>query len=562
MHMIYNIITLIIIESSLLLLNHMWYWPCGRLELALMLGIVVLLSLILKHFLFFHLLRIYSTVVFAPDNKFLMGLLVKQIVLGILLCILLLLRLVLGCKSYDSRTGCLLLLLLEQAYIDTLPFKELHLKRSQIEVIKRLIIILLRCVLLRNILMNVRRDGVWGVFADFTTVFLKYLLLLGICIDGYRIRRDLGRFHQSILGVMQVRSRLYVSDRISLLIRLNLIIGSRYCWIRIMLANWIVFTLEGRMSQFLLLMMLQFAQMIRICKGALMRINFLNGLMVDLLMRVHLILLGGNNVILVVLLGLTSSDKSSLGRRLIWDDDSSLSHICRVSRRWTIHDVHPIGCQMVIFLHHIGYDWPLHNAVMNIQNLLFDRLLSHRNVFVLVEWLSVVGNLQSYVLSAIRIGPSYSYRRMVLRLEFKHLWRLPFLALVLVQSIYVLVVMVVAARENFVLRFSLVISTSGRVNKTIVHITISASKRLWNRSISCMLFLWYKFLFMLSGVWSQLRADDSFLVVCTLIVVLFKWHMSTVESHGWILLFLILDVVLIDVLSTTRIDEYQIWLLL
>lgn len=89
-----------------------------------------------------------------------MGLLVKQIVLGILLCILLLLRLVLGCKSYDSRTGCLLLLLLEQAYIDTLPFKELHLKRSQIEVIKRLIIILLRCVLLRNILMNVRRDGV------------------------------------------------------------------------------------------------------------------------------------------------------------------------------------------------------------------------------------------------------------------------------------------------------------------------------------------------------------------------------------------------------------------
>ena len=135
MHMIYNIITLIIIESSLLLLNHMWYWPCGRLELALMLGIVVFLSLILKHFLFFHLLRIYSTVVFAPDNKFLMGLLVKQIVLGILLCILLLLRLVLGCKSYDSRTGCLLLLLLEQAYIDTLPFKELHLKRSQIEVI-------------------------------------------------------------------------------------------------------------------------------------------------------------------------------------------------------------------------------------------------------------------------------------------------------------------------------------------------------------------------------------------------------------------------------------------
>ena len=365
MHMIYNIITLIIIESSLLL-NYMRYWPCGRLELALMLGIVVLLSLILEHFLFFHLLRIYSTVVFAPDNEFLMGLLVKQIVLRILLWILLLLRLILGCKSYDSRTGCLLLLLLEQAYIDTLPFKELHLKRSQIEVIKRLIIILLRCVLLRNILMNVRRDGVWGVFADFTAVFLKYLLLLGICIDGYRIRRDLGRFHQSILGVMQVRSRLYVSDCISLLIRLNLIIGSRYCWIRIVLANWIVFTLEGRMSQFLLLMMLQFAQMIRICKGALMRINFLNGLMVDLLMRVHLILLGSNNVILVVLLGLTSSDKSSLCRRLIWDNDSSLSHICRVSWCWTIHDVHPIGCQMVIFLHHIRDDWSLDNAVMNI----------------------------------------------------------------------------------------------------------------------------------------------------------------------------------------------------
>lgn len=76
---------------------------------------------------------------------------------------------------------------------------------------------------------------------------------------------------------------------------------------------------------------------------------------------------------------------------------------------------------MVIFLHHIRDNWSLHNAVMNIQNLLFDRLLSHRNVFVLVDRLSVVGNLQSYVLSAIRIGPSYSYCRMVLRLEFKHL---------------------------------------------------------------------------------------------------------------------------------------------
>ena len=75
---------------------------------------------------------------------------------------------------------------------------------------------------------------------------------------------------------------------------------------------------------------------------------------------------------------------------------------------------------MVIFLHH-RYDWPLDNAVMNIQNLLFDRLLSHRNVFVLVDWFSIVGNLQSYVLGAIRIGPNYSYRRMVLLLEFKHL---------------------------------------------------------------------------------------------------------------------------------------------
>jgi len=406
--------------------------------------------------------------------------------------------------------------------------------------------------------MMVRWDGAWGVFADFTTVFLKYLLLLRICVDGYRIRRDLGRFHQSILGLMQDRSRLYVSNCISLLIRLNLII----CWICIMLTNWIVFTLEGRMRQFLLLMMLQLAQMIRICKGILMWITFLNGLMMKLLllMRVHLILLLGSNDLILVILGLTSGDKSSLCRRLIWYHNSSFGHICRVSWCWTIHDIHTIGCQMVVLLHH-GEDWPLYNAVMNVQNLLFDGLLRHRNVFVLVNRLSIVGNLQSYILSAIRIGPSDSNWRMVLMLEFKHLWRLPFLTLVLVQSVDVFVVLVVAARKNFV-RFSLVISTSGRVDNAIVYITVSASKRLWNWGISCMLFLWLKFLFMLSGVWSQLWAD-TLLVVCTLIVVvLFEWHMSTVESHAWILLFLILDVVLIDVLSATRINEYQIRLLL
>lgn len=38
--------------------------------------------------------------------------------------------------------------------------------------------------------------------------------------------------------------------------------------------------------------------------------------------------------------------------------------------------------------------------------------------------------------------------------------------------------------------------------------------------------------------------------------------MSTVESHAWVLLLLILDVVLINVLSTARVDEYQIRLLL
>ena len=75
---------------------------------------------------------------------------------------------------------------------------------------------------------------------------------------------------------------------------------------------------------------------------------------------------------------------------------------------------------MVVLLHH-GEDWPLYNAVMNVQNLLFDGLLRHRNVFVLGNRLSIVGNLQSYILSAIRIGPSDSNWRMVLMLEFKHL---------------------------------------------------------------------------------------------------------------------------------------------
>ena len=84
---------------------------------------------------------------------------------------------------------------------------------------------------------------------------------------------------------------------------------------------------------------------------------------------------------------------------------------------------------------------------MNIQNLLLDRLLGHRNVFVRVDWLSIVRmSLQSYVLGAIRIRANYSDWRRMLRLEFEHLRRLPFLALVLVQSIQVFVVMVVAAR--------------------------------------------------------------------------------------------------------------------
>lgn len=233
-----------------------------------------------------------------------------------------------------------------------------------------------------------------------------------------------------------------------------------------------------------------------------MGIIFLNG-MIELLMRVQLILLvvlnRSSHLIMVILLGLTSSNKSSLCRRLIWYNDSSLGHICWVSRRWTIYNIHPIGRQMVILLLHHGDHWPLDNAVMDIEDLLFDGLLGHRNVFVLINWLSIVGNLHSDVLGTIRIGPNNSYCGMMLRLEFKHLWRLPFLALVLVQSVNIFVIMVVAARENFVC-FSLVISTSGRVNKTIVHITVSASKRLRNRSVSCMLFLWLEFLFMLAGV--------------------------------------------------------------
>lgn len=78
---IYNIIIAhIVVQSHLLLLqlNRMRNRCRSRLELTLMLGMVVLLSLIFNHlFLFFYLLRIYSTVVFAPDYEFLVGLLVE-----------------------------------------------------------------------------------------------------------------------------------------------------------------------------------------------------------------------------------------------------------------------------------------------------------------------------------------------------------------------------------------------------------------------------------------------------------------------------------------------------
>ena len=67
--MIYNIIVL---DCSL---RHR---SSGRFELALVLRMIVLLPLILDHLiLLVHFLRIYPTVVFAPDYEFLMVLLVK-----------------------------------------------------------------------------------------------------------------------------------------------------------------------------------------------------------------------------------------------------------------------------------------------------------------------------------------------------------------------------------------------------------------------------------------------------------------------------------------------------
>lgn len=92
-----------------------------------------------------------------------------------------------------------------------------------------------------------------------------------------------------------------------------------------MLADGIVLALEGRMSQFrlLLLMVLEFAQMMRICEGALMGVNFVYGLMMELLLLLlnvlgdQLVLLGCNNLLILEVLHLPSSDKSSLGRRFI-----------------------------------------------------------------------------------------------------------------------------------------------------------------------------------------------------------------------------------------------------
>lgn len=75
---------------------------------------------------------------------------------------------------------------------------------------------------------------------------------------------------------------------------------------------------------------------------------------------------------------------------------------------------------MVVFRHH-GHNWSLYSAVMDVQDLLLDRLLGHRDVFVRVDWLGVVGDLQSYILGTIRITSSDSHGRMMLRLELKHL---------------------------------------------------------------------------------------------------------------------------------------------
>ena len=70
--------SLIMIYNIIVLGYSLGHWSSGRLELTLVLGKVILLPLFLDHLvLFFHILRIYSTVVFAPDNEFFMVLLVK-----------------------------------------------------------------------------------------------------------------------------------------------------------------------------------------------------------------------------------------------------------------------------------------------------------------------------------------------------------------------------------------------------------------------------------------------------------------------------------------------------
>ena len=70
---------------------------------------------------------------------------------------------------------------------------------------------------------RIGRDSARGVFANLAAVLLKYLLILRIRIDSHRVRRDLSRFHQGILRVMQNRGRLNVPDSISLIV--SLIIG-------------------------------------------------------------------------------------------------------------------------------------------------------------------------------------------------------------------------------------------------------------------------------------------------------------------------------------------------
>lgn len=129
----------------------------------------------------------------------------------------------------------------------------------------------------------------------------------------------------------------------------------------------------------------------------------------------------------------------------------------------------------------------------------------------------------------------------------------------LVQSVNVFVIVVVATRKNFVLGLRLVVGAPGRVDKPIVHITVCAPKRHWDRGISRLLLLGLQILLVLPSIGTQLRADG---LLRTLVRVLFEWNVSAVESHSWILFLLILNVVLVYVLSTTRIDENQIRLLL